>query len=90
MEHSYTFGRAISNDVVITKDWLPGNKYVNVSKVHFRIVKEVGMPPVLVDLSKNGTFVNSHLVGRNNKRILQNGDRIAVGFVCLQGWFLFF
>lgn len=90
MESSYTFGRAIGNDVVITKDWLPDNKYVNISKVHFRIVREVGMPPVLMDLSKNGTYVNSYLVGRNKRRILQNGDRIALGFISLQGWWLFF
>jgi len=33
---------------------------------------------ILEDLSANGTFVNEALVGRNKRRILQEGDEIAI------------
>jgi serine/threonine-protein kinase Chk2 len=33
---------------------------------------------VLEDLSGNGTFVNDALVGRNKRRVLQDGDEIAI------------
>ena len=33
---------------------------------------------VLEDLSSNGTFVNEALVGRNNRRELENGDEITI------------
>jgi len=33
---------------------------------------------VLEDLSGNGTFVNDALVGRNKRRVLQDGDEISI------------
>uniref|UniRef100_A0A7S0J2H3 FHA domain-containing protein n=1 Tax=Calcidiscus leptoporus TaxID=127549 RepID=A0A7S0J2H3_9EUKA len=38
------------------------------------------LEPWLEDLSQNGTFVNDELIGRNNKRRLQDGDRIELVF----------
>lgn len=83
MEGSYSFGRGINNDVVITNKKIPENKFGNISKEHFQIVKEAGMPPVVKDYSKNGTFINEILIGKNKTRILQTHDKISVGFVNL-------
>lgn len=33
----------------------------------------------IIDLSKNGTFVNGSKIGRNQKLIIHNNDEIAVG-----------
>ncbi|KAI9739685.1 MAG: hypothetical protein M1834_006403 [Cirrosporium novae-zelandiae] len=33
---------------------------------------------VLEDLSSNGTFVNEAIVGRNNRRVLEDGDEITI------------
>ncbi|KAL1900055.1 serine/threonine protein kinase [Ceratocystis pirilliformis] len=41
---------------------------------------------ILEDLSMNGTFVNDCIVGRNNRRVLRNGDRIDL---CSQAFFIF-
>lgn len=86
LNSSYSFGRTSDCDVIITKDSIPENKYAAISKKHFEIVKEDGMPAVLIDHSKNGTFINGKPVGRNNKHILQNEDQISVGFVSLKGF----
>lgn len=75
----------IDCDVVITKSVIPENKFSNISKKHFEIIKEAGLPAVLLDLSKNGTFINEKLVGKNKRHILQNEDKIAIGFVSLTG-----
>lgn len=84
VERSYTFGRFDCN-VIIAKEAIPENRYSNISKKHFEIVKEPGMPAVLVDYSKNGTFINNKLVGRNKRHILRNEDNISTGYVCLKG-----
>lgn len=83
VEGSYSFGRGINNDVVITKEAIPENKFGNISKVHFQIAKEAGMLPVIKDYSKNGTFINEILVGKNKTRILQTNDKISAGFANL-------
>lgn len=86
INNSYVFGRNVEGiDVTIPKKAIPENKYANISKKHFEIVKVDGEPVVVIDYSKNGTFINGKLVGRNKKRIIRNDDKISVGFACLTG-----
>jgi len=48
-----------------------------ISNKQCRILK--GTPEVyLEDLSFNGTFINGEIIGRGNKRILQNNDQISI------------
>jgi serine/threonine-protein kinase Chk2 len=42
------------------------------------VIKENEMV-YIIDLSKNGTFVNGSKIGRNQKLIIHNNDEIAVG-----------
>ena len=63
-----------------------GKKEGVISKVHFQISRErcflsSGMEDeviYLIDLSQNGTFVNSNLIGKGNRTILVNNDLVAV------------
>lgn len=57
----------------------------NISREHFEIKKEEGRPVYIVDLSKNGTFLNGEKIGRQRKRILQNDDAISIGYQALKG-----
>ena len=75
-ESTFTFGRAPNCTLQIDKQNFP--QLLNVSKVHFQIVKEDDMV-YLIDLSKNGTFINSEKVGRNNRHIISDGDIISIG-----------
>jgi serine/threonine-protein kinase Chk2 len=40
--------------------------------------KNGGTTAILEDLSANGTYVNDHLVGRNKRRELEDGDEISI------------
>lgn len=49
-------------------------------------MKEENCPPYLIDTSKNGTFINGKLIGKNNKCILQDDDEIAIGYKQLRAY----
>lgn len=59
----------------------------NVSKKHFVITKDDNGIVYITDLSKNGTFINGKLIGKNNRNILKSDDEISVGFRDLKGNF---
>lgn len=44
----------------------------------------------LTDVSKNGTFVNGKRVGKNQKVILKDATKIAVGHINYAGDYLLF
>lgn len=70
---------------MITRSRFPRNKVQNVSKKHFVITKQPNGIVYITDLSKNGTFVNGKLIGKNNRNILKSDDEIAIGFRDLKG-----
>jgi len=77
-------GRSISNSVcicyaltsidVVVDDPVVSNRHCLI----FTENKESDTVAVLEDLSANGTFVNEALIGRNQRRELQESDEIAV------------
>lgn len=76
---TFTFGRCKDSDVVITANSFPSTKVLNISKLHFTIIREPNCPIYIKDLSKNGTFLNGKVIGKGNQNILANDDEIAVG-----------
>ncbi|KAH9485365.1 Serine/threonine-protein kinase cds1 [Psilocybe cubensis] len=71
----YTIGRNTETNQVV----LPGYK---VSNTHCTITwdgKDVGSTIIVTDLSSNGTFINGEKIGKNNTRILHEGNEIAFG-----------
>lgn len=88
-KESFSLGRLEECDVTIVKSKFPRNRALNISKQHFIITKEDSCLASLTDMSKNGTFVNGKLVGKNNKCILQNDDEIAIGYKDLKGKYVF-
>lgn len=81
IEPSLTIGRSDECDIVIHKSKFPSNQIFFISKKHFIIRRDPDDVYItyITDLSKNGTFVNDHQIGRNNTVILQNNDFIAIG-----------
>lgn len=81
IEDSLAVGRSDECDIVIHKSKFPQNQLFFISKKHFILKRDPLDKNItyLTDLSKNGTFVNSHQVGRNKTIILQNNDFIAIG-----------
>ncbi|XP_019885390.1 serine/threonine-protein kinase Chk2 [Camponotus floridanus] len=83
VRESYTLGRSMSCDIIITNNELRP-KYLNIiSKVHFRITRERinnsnEFVVYLEDMSHNGTFVDKIKVGRGNRVIITNNSEIAV------------
>lgn len=74
-------GRNETNDLCINKDHLPDKILSRISKVHFQIQKDtedLQSPTYIVDKSRNGTFVNGHLIGTDKKMILKDDDIIAL------------
>lgn len=74
-------GRNETNDLCINKDHLPEKILGRISKVHFQIQKDMEdlqSPTFIVDNSRNGTFVNGHIIGTGNKMILKDDDVIAL------------
>lgn len=81
IESSLAFGRSDECDIVIHKSNFPSDQIFFVSKKHFMISRDPRDQCItyITDLSKNGTYVNNFLIGRNKTIILQNNDFIAVG-----------
>ncbi|KAF9461264.1 kinase-like domain-containing protein [Collybia nuda] len=72
----YTIGRNTEHNQVV----LPGFK---VSNSHCTITwdgsDEQGSSVIVLDLSSNGTFINGARIGKNQTRILREGNEIAFG-----------
>ncbi|EAU91637.1 CAMK/RAD53 protein kinase [Coprinopsis cinerea okayama7 len=74
-EPSYTIGRNTTCNRII----FPGFK---VSNKHCTITwngSDSNGSVVVLDLSSNGTFINGSKIGKNNSRILRDGNEIAFG-----------
>lgn len=81
IEPSLAIGRSDECDIVIHKSKFPANQIFFISKKHFVIRKDSEDKHItyITDLSKNGTYVNNCLIGRNKTIILQNNDLLAIG-----------
>ncbi|KAM5237666.1 serine/threonine-protein kinase Chk2 [Ctenodactylus gundi] len=90
---SYWFGRDKSCDYCFDEPLLKiTDKYRTYSKKHFRIFREMGPKNSYIayieDHSGNGTFVNTELVGKGNRRPLSNNSEIALS-LCKNKVFVF-
>lgn len=65
---SYTIGRNSTNDIQISDNRLSGT--------HCKIFKDNDDNCWLEDTSSNGTFLDNHILGKGNKRMLTSGDKI--------------
>ncbi|KAJ2791942.1 hypothetical protein H4R21_006240, partial [Coemansia helicoidea] len=70
----YTIGRLEQCDVTLDRSYISGR--------HCRIFMETGADPdaqslCIMDTSTNGTFVNDRVIGRGNRTMLLNNDRIG-------------
>ncbi|CAH2003894.1 unnamed protein product [Acanthoscelides obtectus] len=76
-----TLGRSDECDVVIYKSKFLPNQLLFISKKHFIIERDPEDAAItyIIDLSKNGTYLNNILIGRNKRVILQSNDCIAIG-----------
>lgn len=77
----FKVGRDETNDLCINKNHMPEKILCRISKVHFQIKKDtedLQSPTYIVDKSRNGTFVNGHLIGMDKKMILKDDDVIAL------------
>nr|CAI5856578.1 unnamed protein product [Callosobruchus analis] len=76
-----TLGRSDQCDIVIYKSKFLPSQLLFISKKHFVIEQDPDDPLVtyITDLSKNGTYLNDCLIGRNKRVILQSNDCIAIG-----------
>ncbi|KAF5277146.1 hypothetical protein FQR65_LT03852 [Abscondita terminalis] len=75
----FTLGRAVDCDVVLNQNNLSRNYVTTVSFVHFKITHLANESRVFItDLSKNGTYINSRLIGRGNENVVQDGDLISI------------
>lgn len=80
-EESWSAGRTETSEFVFKSKHLPDAMVNRISKVHFRITRDLKQPlqPVFIeDMSRNGTFVSGHLVGTGQKRILRSNDVISI------------
>ncbi|KAK9739382.1 FHA domain [Popillia japonica] len=81
---SFKLGKTDTCDCILNTDTFIETRLDNISREHFEIKKEEGRPVYIVDLSKNGTFLNGEKIGRQRKRILQNDDAISIGYQALK------
>lgn len=76
-DDEYTIGRAQDCKIKISYLEVKEDVLYTISKRHCKIVKAT--PEVyLEDYSFNGTYVNSEIIGRGNRRILKNNDQISL------------
>lgn len=83
VRESYTLGRSMSCDIILTNNELTQRYLSVISKVHFRLIRERinnsnEFVVYLEDMSHNGTFVDKIKVGRGNRVIITNNSEIAV------------
>ncbi|KZS98323.1 kinase-like protein [Sistotremastrum niveocremeum HHB9708] len=67
---TYHFGRNPANEVVV-----PG---IRISNFHCEI-KWDGTNVVVEDKSSNGTFIGTHKIGKNQSRVLREGNEFSLG-----------
>lgn len=81
IDSSLKLGRSEECDIVIYKSRFLEEHLLHISKEHFQITKDPEDVYItyITDLSKNGTYVNGRVIGRNNTVVLQNNDVIAIG-----------
>ncbi|KAJ8959051.1 hypothetical protein NQ318_022306 [Aromia moschata] len=81
VEPTLKLGRSDECDIVIYKSKFLPNQLFFVSKEHFLISRDPDDPYIsyITDLSKNGTYLNGTLIGKNLRVVLQNNDSIAIG-----------
>jgi len=79
---TYIFGRGDDNDYQFTTTNVKKNQcFQAYSKTHFKLSKvneTTGQIVFLHDLSSNGTYINSALVGKGKKHVLNNNDEISL------------
>ncbi|XP_068633147.1 ovarian-specific serine/threonine-protein kinase Lok-like [Battus philenor] len=81
VQPEFSLGRALNCSFVMKKDIIKEIIVKSVSKHHFVIKRnllEPLSPAILTDLSFNGTFINSKLVGKGLSRVLDDNDKISV------------
>ncbi|KAJ8959052.1 hypothetical protein NQ318_022307 [Aromia moschata] len=76
-QETFKIGRSDVCDVVINES--ASIKGGTISKVHCMLKKGPHGTHFIVDLSKNGTFVNGKLVGKDQMILIKDNDTIAVG-----------
>ncbi|KAJ8983957.1 hypothetical protein NQ317_008659 [Molorchus minor] len=81
VEPSLKLGRSDECDIIIHKSKFPQSQLFYISKEHFQIIKDPNDEYItyIIDLSKNGTYLNGTLIGRRHKVVLQNNDSITIG-----------
>lgn len=81
IEPSLVLGRSDECDIVIHKSKFSPDQIFFISKKHFVIRRDSDDKHItyITDLSKNGTYVNNQLIGKNKTIILQNNDLLAIG-----------
>uniref|UniRef100_A0A1B0D8G2 Protein kinase domain-containing protein n=1 Tax=Phlebotomus papatasi TaxID=29031 RepID=A0A1B0D8G2_PHLPP len=80
-EEEWKVGRLSGVDFTITKNEIPEQEIVKLSKVHFIVRRDLSHPlnpPILEDTSTNGTFVSQVRLGKGKCRVLRNGDTISI------------
>jgi len=83
VKDNYKAGRQTNDvDFQFTKQCFSLKVINHISKIHFTIVREnIGKQGYVIfisDTSSNGTFLNGEKIGKNNRWILSNNDKIAV------------
>lgn len=80
-KEEFKAGRSDICELVFSLEELPKNVLCRISKVHFKIERDItnlNTPVYIHDLARNGTFVNQEKIGYNQKRILLNDDVISL------------
>ncbi|XP_050426727.1 myosin light chain kinase A-like [Adelges cooleyi] len=81
IDSSYIAGRQAGCDIIFSDQCISNKIAHNVSKIHFRIDREVinnRHIVYLTDLSVNGTYLNGEKVGKGNRRMMSNKDTISL------------
>jgi len=93
VKDNYNAGRQTNDvDFQFTKQCFSLKVMNHISKIHFIINREkigtLGYVVFITDKSANGTFLNGEKIGKDNRWILSNNDKIAVVSKANYGKFL--
>ncbi|XP_059613735.1 ovarian-specific serine/threonine-protein kinase Lok-like [Phlebotomus argentipes] len=80
-DEEWSVGREGALSFIITQSEMPESERLKLSKVHFVIRRDLSHPfnpPILEDLSRNGTFLDASHVGKGRSRVLRSGNFISV------------
>ncbi|XP_025831901.1 ovarian-specific serine/threonine-protein kinase Lok-like isoform X2 [Agrilus planipennis] len=78
-DEEITFGRSLDCTVRAQEKFITKGRISYISMLHFIVNIKANRFPVIRDVSRNGTWVNGILVGKEKEVILQDGDKISVG-----------